>query len=120
MSDSNVFSIKAGDTRPPARLQLTRDEGAGQVVVSDDLTGATVQWRFRNKLTPTTLYGPFTGDVESNDDKIVRRQWASGDWSSITADTEVEFEVEITYSSGAIETFPTRGFFKGMIYADID
>ena len=116
----NLFEIKAGDTRPTLRVQLTRDEGSGQEKIEDDLTGATVQFRFRNKANPATLYGPFAGDVEDNVEKIVRRQWGSSDWSAITADTDVEWEVEITYASTAVETFPTRGFNAGKIYADID
>ena len=116
----NLFQIKAGDTRPPIRVQLTRDDGAGQVAIDDDLTGATVTFRFRNKATPATLYGPFVGTVEDNTQKIVRYEWQPTDWSAITSNIEVEWEVEITYLSGAIETFPTEGYNPGKVYADID
>lgn len=120
MSETTIFEIKAGDTRPVLRYQLKRDVGSGEAIIDDDLTGATVVFRFRNKATPATLYGPFTGSVESNADKIVRYEFQTGDWAAITAKTEVEWEVEITYSGGNVETFPTRGYRRGIIWADID
>lgn len=93
------FSIKQNDTSPSLQAIL-KDGGLNPV----DLTGASV--RFHMKAVGGAIKVDAAMTVVDQDNGIVQYDWEAGDTD--TVDTyAVEFEV--TYSDGAIETFPNKG-----------
>jgi predicted phosphodiesterase len=97
------FYIKQHDTYPPLSAIIARD---ADVV---DLTGATVQFHM--------------GDVVDSEAEIVdaengrvRYVWVEGD-TDTAGSYRAEFEV--TFSDGAIETFPQGGYVSVFIREDL-
>lgn len=89
--------LKQGDTAPQFVVTLTHDTD-----VPINLTDASVRFHLRNLATGVVTVDA-AGAVHSVSDKQVRYDWQAGD--SVTAGL-YEFEFEITYSDGTIETFP--------------
>ena len=94
------FNIKQGDTRPALLAQLYEDSS------EVDLTGATVKFHMGTSIdAPATIREAATGKV--------KYQWAAGD-----TDTGglFDFEFEVTFPDGRIETFPNDKHNTVLIY----
>jgi len=97
-----IFDIKQNDTKPD--LQVTLKDGAGAAV---DVTGATVRFSMRNQLTKA---------LKVNEQAVTLVTAASGVvkyvWGTLAGDNDTpglyDAEFEVTYSGGAIETFPNN------------
>ncbi len=104
---------KAGDTNDLPRYQLL--DGDGNAV---DLTGATIVQRFTGAPaagSPCTVDGAATDGIvrlTSRTDLPV----PTDSRSSVT----VQFETEVTYSGGDVQTFPTVGYDRWTVWADLD
>lgn len=94
-----AFSIKQNDTSPSLQAIL-KDGGLNPV----DLTGASVRFHMKAIGGDIKVDAPMT--VVDQDNGVVQYDWGSGDTNTVGT-YAVEFEV--TYSDGAIETFPNKG-----------
>lgn len=107
------IATKSGDTAPLARYQLIDKDGQPA-----NLTGATVVARFAG--------APVAGspcEVDGDPvDGIVRL--ATRDHLPEVPDGRrqitVEFETEVTYLNGTIQTFPTEGYDRLIVWTDLD
>ena len=107
------IATKLGDTAPLARYQLVGKDGTPV-----NLTGATVVQRFAGAPqagSPCEVDGDPT-------DGIVRL--SSRDHLPDVPDGRrqitVEFETEVTFINGDVQTFPTEGYDRAIIWTDLD
>jgi len=101
--------LKRGDTSPSLLYALD----PASVV----LTGATVRFNMRAKDTGTVKVNRAAATiVTATGTPTVRYDWVGAD-----TDTAGFFdaEFEVTYSGGAVETFPNNGFIRVHIDGDI-
>lgn len=102
----NTFVIKRGDTSPSLRYMLPSDAS---------LLGAQVRFQMRRPDSDTVLDTP--ADIESVfEPAIVAHLWASGETND---PGRYQAEFEVTYSDGAVETFPNSGFITVIIPEDV-
>jgi len=103
------FQYKAGDTAPAFRIQLLTMVGLPQ-----DLTGATARLLVK-KPSGKKLASALT--VEVGAEGWVNRSWATGDLdeSGIYA-----AECEVTFSGGAIQTYPAHGHIRLIVTEQLD
>ena len=102
----NTFVIKRGDTSPSLRYLLPSDVS---------LAGAQVRFQMRRIDSDTVLDTP--ADIESIfEPAVVAHLWAAG---QTDAPGRYQAEFEITYTDGAIETFPNSGFITVIITEDV-
>lgn len=100
----DVFVIKQGNTSPAFKLALTP--------TTVDVTGATLRFRMRRAA------GDFATTIEAAaaavtaEPPVVEYQWQAGDTDEVGS---FEAEVEVTYPSGRVETFPNKGWFPVLI-----
>ena len=107
------LTMKLGDTAPLARYQLVGKDGQPA-----NLTGATVVQRFAGAPaagSPCTVDGdPADGVV-----RLASRDHLpspAGQRRQIT----VEFETEVTFDGGDVQTFPTAGYDRWIVWSDLD
>jgi len=104
---SDTFYIKRGDTSPSIKYALEP--------TTTDLTGASVLFKMKTdadvvKINRAGVVVTATGTP------TVQYNWITGD----TADSGYFYaEFQVTYSSGAIETFPNSDFITIQINKDI-
>lgn len=102
----STFVIKRGDTSPSLRYLLPSDLS---------LAGAQVRFLMRRIDSDTVLDTP--ADIESIfEPAIVAHLWAPGQTDK---PGRYQAEFEVTYSDGAVETFPNRGFINVIIPEDV-
>jgi len=95
-----AFNIKQNDTSP--QIGAILKDGSGNVI---DLTAATVRFHMK-------LIGAATASLTSNativnaDAGSVKYVWVTGDTS---APGSYQAEFQVTFTGGAIETFPNDG-----------
>lgn len=109
-----AIQIKAGDTAPT--VQATLLDVASQPV---DLDGATARFILAGAAAPHTVAvdAPATVvQVGSANRGVVAYAWEPGDTDTPGAYVA---EFEITYASGAVQTFPTQDFIPATIYDDL-
>ena len=94
-----AFSIRKNDTSPSLQA-LLKDADSNPI----DLTGANV--RFHMKAIGGAIKVDAAMTIVDQNNGTVRYDWNTGDTDTVGT-YEVEFEV--TYSDGAIETFPNKG-----------
>ena len=94
-----AFSIRQNDTSPSLQA-LLKDADRNPI----DLTGASV--RFHMKAVGGAVKVDAAMTVVDQDNGVVQYDWVTGDTDTVGT-YNVEFEV--TYSDGAIETFPNKG-----------
>jgi len=97
-----TWRMKRGDTYPPLKVQLLR----GGVPI--DLTGATVNFCFLGNKYQCTVTDAANGKIE--------HQWQPEETSNPGT---YNAEIEVTYSSGSVETFPNNDYIKIIILDDI-
>lgn len=105
-----AFYIKQNDTSP--RLQATLKDGSGTAI---DLTGASVNFHMR-AVGSTTNKVDGSATIADEDNGVVFYSWASSD-TDTSGSFEAEFEV--TYTGGAVETFPNDKYIQVEITDDI-
>lgn len=106
-----AFKIKQNDTSPS--LEATLKDGNGTVI---DLTGATVNFHMR-QIGKTTVKVDASATVSSPATSgVVEYQWTASDTDTIGV---FQGEFEVTYSTGAIETFPNGSYIAIEILDDI-
>ena len=105
-----AFYIKQNDTSP--FLLATLKDGNGNLI---DLTAATVRFHMRAVgASSATVDG--SAAIVNEDQGAVKYTWQAGD----TATAGIyEAEFEVTYSGGAIETFPNDGFIRIVVTDDV-
>lgn len=100
-----MFNLKQNDTSPAIRVQLTAN---GQPV---NLTGATIVAHMRGPKVGTRRMPIVFEDramiTENVETGIVRLGWRAGDTARAG---EFQFEVQVTFGDGTIETFPNDGY----------
>lgn len=94
-----AFSIKQNDTSPSLQA-LLKDADRNPI----DLVGASVM--FHMKALGGAIKVDAAMTIVDQDNGIVQYDWTTGDTNTVGT-YNVEFEV--TYSDGAIETFPNTG-----------
>lgn len=107
------FYLKEGDTSPSIKLLLQRADGT-----KPDLTGATVLFHMRDAATGTVKVnsGVMSVNGSASDHDSVQYDWVAGD---VDTAGDYEAEVEVTLSSGKVETFPNAGYKSIKIMKDI-
>jgi hypothetical protein len=105
---ADVFFIKRGDTSPSLIYAL--------LPVSVDLTGATVRFNMRARSGTVVVNRQAAVIVTASGTPTVRYDWQSADVASAGF---YEAEFEVTYTGGAIETFPNDSFIGVSIGGDI-
>ena len=103
------FTYKVGDTAPAFRIQCLTLAGLPQ-----DLTGATAQLRIK-KPSGKKLAGALA--VEGGTDGYVNRTWVAGD---LDVAGIYLGEVEVTFSSGAVQTYPAHGHIRLVVTEQLD
>ena len=103
------FTYKVGDTAPAFRIQLLTSVGLPQ-----DLTGATAQLRIK-KPSGKKLAGALT--VEGGIEGYVNRSWVAGD---LDVAGIYLAEVEVTFSGGAVQTYPAYGHIRLFVSEQLD
>lgn len=102
------FYLKRGDTSPSLTYALDP--------ATVDLTGATVRFNMRLTGGATKVNRAAAVIVTPTGTPTVRYNWQAAD-----VDTAgfYEAEFEVTYSGGAVETFPNSDFIRVQITGDI-
>ena len=107
------IATKLGDTAPLARSQLVDKDGTPA-----NLTGATIVARFKGAPaagSPCTVDGDPTDGIV----RLASRQHLPGVPDG-RRQTTVEFETEVTYINGDVQTFPTAGYDRLVVWSDLD
>lgn len=108
MSEAGTFYIKRRDTSPSLVYAL--------IPTTVDLTGATVRFSMKNQEGAVVINRAASTVVTPTVTPTVRYNWQASD----TANAGFFFaEFEVTYSSGAIETFPNYSMIAIKISEDI-
>jgi hypothetical protein len=107
--------LRQGDTTPPFRTRL-RDEGGNNV----DLTASTVRLHARDDYDYLVKIDA-VAVVDPDQTAIGNRGYV--DYTFVPADTDTAgrflAEWEVTFPSGKVQTFPTRGYDRIYIYGQI-
>ena len=106
---ASTFNIKRNDTSPI--IAGTCKDSDGTAI---DITGATIRFHLINAAGTTVVDA--AGAIVSATAGTVSYTWQTAD-TTTSGNHTAEFEV--TYSGGAIETFPNRGFIPVRIYDDL-
>lgn len=102
----NTFVIKRGDTSPSLRYMTSSDVS---------LVSSVVRFQMRKTDGETVIDEP--AEIETVfEPAIVAHLWASG---QTDAPGRYQAEFEVTYSDGAVETFPNLGFITVIIAEDV-
>jgi hypothetical protein len=96
---ADKIKLVQGDTRPALACTIT-DENTGDPI---SLTGATCRLKFR-AVGATTLTSTLTGTVTDAANGKVEFYWASDPTSLAGEPGDYEGEIEITFSSGQVQT----------------
>jgi hypothetical protein len=105
-----AFYIKQNDTSP--FLLATLKDGNGNLI---DLTAASVRFHMRS-VGASSATVDAAAVVVDEDQGSVKYEWQAAD-TATSGTYEAEFEV--TYSGGAIETFPNDGHIRVIITDDV-
>ena len=105
------FNIKQNDTSPTLSVVIADSDGT-----AIDLTGASVQFKMR-AVNSSTLKVNASASITNASNGAV-----SYTFSSSNTDTSGLFqgEFQVTFSGGAIETFPNAEYFSINILDDLD
>ena len=105
---SDTFYIKQNDTSPS--LRATLQDANGNPV---DVTGASVQFHMRSS---GSVIVDAVASIVTPASGIVEYSWAPADTATVGS---YQAEFEVTYASGAVETFPNTGYIRVRIRDDI-
>lgn len=105
-----AFTIKQNDTSPA--ILATLQDADGNAI---NLVGASVKFNMRNVHGSSALVSA-SADVTDAESGAVKYAWSVGDTSE-SGNMYAEFEV--TYSDGAIETFPNDGYIDITVVKEI-
>lgn len=103
------FIIKRNDTVPTLQLVCERPAGTPK-----DLTGASARFHLKNSAGTVIVDQPAA--ITDAVNGVVEYAWAPTDTATAGY---FQFEVEVTYSGGEIETFPQEGNLVLKVYEDI-
>lgn len=103
------FHLKVGDTKEP--INATCLDSAGAIV---DLTGATVVFRMAQFGSGARKVNA-TATIVSAAAGTVRYQWLTAD---VNTAGEYEGEFRVTFSGGAIQSFPNASTISILIHQD--
>lgn len=106
---TDVFKMKRNDTSPNISGVCKDADG-----VAIDITGASVRFHMKDKDGNTVVDAAASIGVAASGE--VYYAWQAAD-TDIAGSFKGEFEV--TYSGGAIETFPNDGYIPIRIYEDL-
>lgn len=107
MSRTNTFSIKKNDTSPSLIYQLTLGDG-------QTISGATV--RFHMADADGSVIVDAAAAIHSESLAQLRYDWVAPNTATSGA---YRAEFEVTFGSGAIETFPNTGYITVKIIDDL-
>ena len=105
-----TFSIKQNDTAPSLRATLL--DGDGNPV---NLSGSTVRFHMR-LLGQTAIVVNQSATLIDAANGIAQYNWVAADTDTIGS---YQAEFQVTYSDGAIETFPNDSYIRVDIIDDI-
>ena len=106
------FYIKKDDTRPAITAHLTDANDA-----TVNLTGASVKFNMRVDPAGSVKINLGTAIIENSEAGQVSYPWTTSDTN--TAD-DYEAEFQVTFSGGAVQTFPGRNWILVHVIDDID
>ena len=101
---SDKILLVQGDTRPALVCTLT-DGSTGNPI---NITGASVTFRFR-EVGSTTTKATINGSVTDGANGVCEFQWTN---TALDTAGNFEGEIEITFSSGAVQTIYDKLKFK--------
>lgn len=105
-----TVSLKRNDLLPPIVGTLRNANGTAV-----DLTGSSVRMLMCNSRGLLKVNAPAT--VTTPASGVVRYDWIAGDTNTAGL---FRGELEVTFPSGKIETFPNRGYITLVIEEDVD
>lgn len=106
-------TVKRNDTGPPVRVQVCNESNG-----SPQDFGAVASVSFHMTSIDGTLKVDSAAAVEAPaEDGILRYDWAVGDTDTAG---KYDAEFEVTFASGAKETYPADGFIEITIIEDLD
>jgi len=105
-----TFYVKQNDTSPSMLATLKNADGNAV-----DISGGTVRFHLRQVGADSALVDSAAVIVDGVGG-IVRYDWLASDTVSVGS---YQAEFEVTYSSGAIETFPNDGYISVKITGEI-
>jgi predicted dehydrogenase len=103
---AEIFHLKRGDTSPGLRYRLDP---------AVNLAGASVVFNMRQRDGGPTVLDRAAATIDPADG-VVGYDWEVTDTANAG---RFEAEFEVTYSDGAVETFPNDGFIVVQIAGDI-
>ena len=103
MSDQGDFY--AGDTSPAFTATLSSDDRVTKVNTPANLTGAAVQLHFA---TPTDTLTPAASLVDASAGSIIYA-WSGTDLTDARVGVW-QWEAQVTFSNGKVQTFPGGSF----------
>jgi len=106
-----TFYVKQNDTSPSIRATLK--DGDNNAI---DLTDADVRFHMRTIGGTTAKTDAAASIVSPATNGVVQYDWTLSDTDTVGT---YQAEFEVTYSGGAIETFPNNGYIAIVITDDI-
>lgn len=107
---NTTFYIRQNDTAPP--IEATLYDGSGALV---NLAGATVKFQMTQAITGSTVAVDADADVDDVNG-VVSYAWDAAD----TADAGTyNANFEVTFSGGAVQSFPNDRFITVVIGPDL-
>jgi hypothetical protein len=105
-----AFFIKQNDTSPSLRAILKDGDE-----IAINLTGATVRFHMRTVGGETAAVDA-DASIVTAESGIVQYLWDAADTATVGS---YQAEFEVTFSGGAVETFPNNGYIRVEITDDI-
>lgn len=102
--------IKQNDTSPALVGQLFNPDGS-----NPDLTGATVKFIMRSSSGGAAKVDASATVVTASTGRV-KYTWSAGDTDTVG---EYEGEFEVTFSGGAVQTYPNKGYLKIEVTDDL-
>lgn len=114
MPSNVVLNWVAGDTGLSQTLTLRGADGAAA-----DLTGATVKWLMNDRGTGPVVVATLAGSelVSAANGRVARNRSADSDTATAG---RFPAEIEVTYASGVVQTFPEREPFLIVVRDDLN
>lgn len=100
MANTNIHTIKQGDTAPPVKGTVLQRDG----VSIQDLTGATAT--FSMAKGSDVIIDNASASITDAPNGVVEYQWVAGDTDTASSDNRGEFR--ITFADGSIERVPNN------------
>lgn len=115
---ATTHTIKHGDTLPVLDVILYRDEALTQPVDLTNNTDVTLKISNSNGESALNLEKSMNVNVDPTTGRVTYK-FALADWSSLSPG-DYSMEIEVTWASGDVSTYPKDGYATLSVKADLD